>query len=240
MARTAADAALLLSVLSRPDERDPWARAGGGRHAADHAPPHPPDLSRLHVAATEDFGFAPTETVVRAAFRDRIGRLASHLRIEEAAPRCPEADRIFAVLRAVGFLGAHRDRLERHPDKVGPNVRANVEEGLRYSARDVAEALAAQAVYHRLWQDFFEDVDIVLSPAVTVSPRPWRELYPVEIDGRPTRSYYHWLALAYATTIAGHPSATIPCGTDRNGMPFGLQIVGRRGDDAGVLAVAAE
>lgn len=174
------------------------------------------------------------------AFRDRIERLGAHVRIDMATPPCAGADRIFAVLRAVGFLGAHCERLERFPDKVGPNVRANIEEGLRYSARDVAEALAAQAVYYRGWLQFFETVDFVLSPAVTVSPRPWRELYPAEIDGQPTQSYYHWLALAYATTIAGHPSATIPCGTDAAGMPFGLQIVGRRNDDAGVLAVAAE
>ncbi|MBM9593543.1 amidase [Rhodobacteraceae bacterium MCCB 386] len=244
MARTAADAALLLSVLSRPDRRDPWSQTGGGRAAAPDsaslAPLRAPDLSRLRVAATEDFGFAPTESVVREAFRDRVRRLASHLRIEHATPDCPQADRIFAVLRAVGFLGTHRDRMERYPEKVGPNVRANVEEGLRYSARDVAEALAAQAVYYRAWQNFFESVDFVLSPAVTVSPRNWRELYPAEIDGQPTQSYYHWLALAYATTIAGHPSVTIPCGTDANRMPFGLQIVGRRNDDAGVLAVAAE
>ena len=51
---------------------------------------------------------------------------------------------------------------------------------------------------------------------------------------------YHWLAMAYASTIPGHPSITIPCGMDANGMPFGLQIVGRRHDDLGVLAVAAE
>lgn len=154
-------------------------------------------------------------------------------------PKCHQANRIFAVLRAVGFLGAHRERLARLPDKVGPNVRANIEEGLRYSAADVAEALAAQSTYHRDWLTFFERHDYLLSPAVTISPRNWRELYPVEIDGRVMRSYYQWLGLAYATTISGHPSITIPCGTDATGLPFGLQIVGRRHDDAGVLAVAA-
>ncbi len=241
MARTARDAALLLSVLSRPDRRDPWARrTAGDAPAGDFARLPAPDLAGLRVAATEDFGFAPTEGLVRDAFRDRIGRLDGYLRIESVTPPCPNADRIFAVLRAVGFLGAHRQRLEQHPDRVGPNVRANVEEGLGYSARDVAEALAAQAVYYRAWSDFFQDVDIVLSPTVTVSPRDWHELYPAEINGRATDSYYHWLALAYATTIAGHPSATIPCGVDAAGMPFGLQIVGRRDGDLAVLAIAAE
>ena len=79
----------------------------------------------------------------------------------------------------------------------------------------------------------------MLAPAVTISPRPWRELYPAEIDGKPTRSYFHWLAMAYAATLAGHPALSLPVGLDRNGMPFGLQIIGPRGGDLLVLAVAA-
>ncbi|RDC70955.1 amidase [Rhodovulum sp. 12E13] len=236
MARTPGDAALLLSVLARPDARDPWSR-GGALPAALPAV----DLSALRVAATEDFGFAPTEAIVRAAFRDRVERLAPHLGpLAERAPDSTGADRIFSVLRAVGFLGHHRDLLARHPGLVGPNVRANVEEGQAYAAADVAEAIAAQGVYHRAWAAFFDEVDILLCPAVCISPRPWTELYPAEIDGVPTRSYYHWLGCAYATTLAGHPSVSIPCGRDGAGLPFGLQVVGRRHDDARVLAVARE
>ena len=70
------------------------------------------------------------------------------------------------------------------------------------------------------------------------SPRPWSELYPVEIDGKPTRTYFHWLALSYCSSLIGHPSLSLPVGLDRHGMPFGLQIVGPRGGDALVLAVA--
>jgi len=77
-----------------------------------------------------------------------------------------------------------------------------------------------------------------VSPAITISPRSWRELYPAEIDGKSTRTYFHWLALAYAVTVPGHPAISLPVGRDRNGMPFGLQIVGPRGGDALVLAVA--
>jgi len=240
MARSPEDAALLLEVLARPDRRDPWTRPFPG-HAGRFARLPAADLSHLRFAVTEDFGFAPTEGLVRAAFRDRVERLAHHLgRLEERAPDCAGADRIFAVLRGVAFLGAHRERLERFPDSVGPNVRANVEEGLAYGARDVAEALVLHGNYHRAWDAFFADVDILLAPMVTIGPRDWRELYPREIDGVATQSYYHWLALAYAATIAGHPSVSIPCGRDGNGMPFGLQIVGRRDDDAAVLAVARE
>jgi Asp-tRNA(Asn)/Glu-tRNA(Gln) amidotransferase A subunit family amidase len=95
------------------------------------------------------------------------------------------------------------------------------------------------ALYQR-WQTFFERFDVILSPSITISPRPWSELYPAQIDGRATRTYFHWLALAYVVTLVGHPAVSLPVGLDANGMPFGLQIVGRRGGDAAVLAVAAE
>lgn len=237
MARTAEDAALLLSVLSERDARDPWAHPRG---SLSHGLPEV-HLSTLRIAATEDFGFAPTEMTVRTAFRTALDRLSGALGpIAEASPDCTGADRIFAVLRAVGFLGAHRQRLAQFPDHVGPNVRANIEEGEGYSAVDVAEAFALQGAYIRNWAAFFERTDIVLCPAVTISPRPWQELYPAQIDGVPMQSYYHWLAMAYATTVAGHPSVSIPCGRDAAGMPFGLQIVGRRHADLHVLAVARE
>ena len=119
-------------------------------------------------------------------------------------------------------------------------VRANVAEGLQYSAADVARAMSGQTAIYRRWQTFFEQYDVILTPAITVSPRSWRELYPARIDGQPTRSYFHWLALAYAVTVAGHPAVSLPVGLDRNGMPFGLQIVGPRGGDALVLRVAAQ
>jgi len=97
-----------------------------------------------------------------------------------------------------------------------------------------------QTSLYRRWQSFFMHYDIIVTPAITISPRSWRELYPAEIDGVGTRSYFHWLAMAYAVTVVGHPALSLPVGLDRNGMPFGLQIVGPRGGDALVLRVAAE
>ena len=96
-----------------------------------------------------------------------------------------------------------------------------------------------QTGLHQRWQTFFNDHDLLLTPTITITPRPWTELYPLEIDGKPTRTYFHWLALAYAVTLAGHPAASLPFGLDRHGMPFGLQIVGPRGGDALVLGAAA-
>ncbi|MEF2072928.1 amidase [Consotaella aegiceratis] len=244
MARTVADTALMLSVLARPDALDPYTAVIDGHtlwNPADFARLPRRDLSSLRIAVTEDFGFALTEKIVRRAFVARAKRLQPYCgAMEETAPDCSGADRIFAVLRAVSMLGAHHANTLKYPGRYGPNIMANVAEGLSYSALDVAEAMNAQAVYHRNWQRFFETHDYILSPAVTITPRDWHELYPTAIDGVPTESYYHWLSLAYASTIPGHPSISIPLGRDEAGMPFGLQIIGARNDDLGVLAVAAE
>ena len=243
MARTVPDLALLLSAMVSDDSRDPLATTVHGtaiRRGADFATPAPIDLSRLRVALTPDFGFAPTERHIAEIFSERTGRFRHvFAHAEDATPDCSGADEAFEVLRALNFLAAHQDKVRDRPQDVGPNVRANVAEGLRYSAADAARAMALQTTMYRRWQSFFEHHDVILTPSITISPRPWRELYPSEIDGRATRTYFHWLALAYAVTLAGHPALSLPVGVDHHGMPFGLQIVGPRGGDALVLAVAA-
>ena len=242
MARTVADVGLMLSVLARPDRSDPLTPIVDGRtpwEAYSFSTLAPLDLTKQRVAFTEDFGFAPTEGVVREAFRKVVTRIAPHIEIfDEAHPASHDADRIFSVLRAIAFVG-HGRYLEKDAAKVGPNVRANVGEAFSYGMQDVYDALTAQTAYYRRWQHFFDHWDFILCPAVTISPRDWRELYPTQIDGNPTKSYYHWLAMAYASTLAGHPSITIPVGRDALGMPFGLQIVGRRHDDHGTLRMAS-
>jgi Asp-tRNA(Asn)/Glu-tRNA(Gln) amidotransferase A subunit family amidase len=243
MGRTVGDAALLLSAMACDDNRDPLATTIHGRQVRrpeDVFPPPAVDLSRLRVAITPDFGFAPTERIVVAALAEKTALFRSAFaRADDASPDCSGADETFEVLRSLHYLTTHLDNVRARPADVGPNVTANVEEGLRYSAVDVARALAQQAAIYRRWQAFFEDYDLILAPSITISPRPWTELYPSEIDGKPTRTYYHWLALAYAATLPGHPALSLPVGRDAAGMPFGLQIVGPRGGDALVLGAAA-
>jgi amidase len=244
MGRTVADAALLLGAMTSDDAADPLATTihrKTVRHAGDFSPPAPIDLSTLRVALTPDFGFAPTEHHIATVFTEKTA-LFRHVfaRADDATPDCTGTDEAFEVLRAVSFLSAHLEKVRDTPDMVGPNVRANVAEGLRYTAEDIARAFAMQTTLYHRWQSFFERYDVILAPAITVSPRSWRELYPAAIDGKPTRTYFHWLAMAYAVTVVGHPAISLPVGLDRNGMPFGLQIVGPRGGDALVLRVANE
>jgi amidase len=243
MARTVADTALLLSAMASDDSGDPLATTVQGQTVRSPERFYPVadiDLSALRVAFTPDLGFAPTERTVRDAFAAKTGLFRHVFAVaEDASPDCSGTDETFEVLRALTFLTAHGDKVRNTPDKVGPNVRANVAEALRYTIEDVARAMATQTqLYHR-WQSFFSRYDVMLAPSITVSPRSWRELYPAEIDGKPTRTYFHWLAMAYAVTVVGHPALSLPVGLDSNGMPFGFQIIGPRGGDAIVLRVAA-
>jgi Asp-tRNA(Asn)/Glu-tRNA(Gln) amidotransferase A subunit family amidase len=238
MARTVEDTALLLSVMARHDSRDPLSpprTTGRGIYPVRHI-----DLSRVKAAFTPDFGFAPTELHIRevfaektALFRQAFGAAA------DTSPDCAETDAIFETERALDFIANHRERVRTRPADVGANVRTNVEAGLKLTAQDIAEAGARRTALYRRWQAFFRDFDVIITPTITISPRPWTELYPSGIDGRPTRTYFNWLALAYAVTLTGHPAISIPVGLDRHGMPFGMQIVGPRGADAYVLGVAA-
>ncbi len=242
MARTVADTCLLLGAIASDDVSDPLAYSVRGRTIRDAASFYPPafiDLSRLRVALTPDFGFAPTERHIQEVFAEKTG-LFRHVfaHAEDASPDCTGTNEAFEVLRSLSFLAAHADKVRDRAQDVGPNVRANVAEGQGYTAANVADAMVAQTRIYQRWQSFFQHHDVILTPSITISPRPWRELYPSEIDGRPTRTYFHWLALAYAVTLTGHPAISLPLGTDRHGMPFGLQIVGPRGGDALVLAVA--
>ena len=243
MARTVPDLCLLLSTMVSDDGCDPLATTIHGktvRRPEDFAMPAEIDLASLRVAVTPDFGFSPTERHIRAVLAEKVG-LFAHLfaGVDDATPDCSGTDEVFEVLRSVAFMAGMYERVRDTPELVGPNVRANVEEGLTYSALDVTKALKQQTVLYKNWQRFFEGYDVILSPAVTLSPRPWSELYPAEIDGTPTRTYFHWLANAYAVTTVGYPAISLPVGLDHAGMPFGLQIVGPRGGDAKVLAVAA-
>ena len=244
MARTVPDVCLMLASMVSDDARDPLATTVHGtrvRRPADFIRPAPGRSQRAARRGHAGFRLRADRAAHPRTCSPRRPGCSAHLfaAAEDTTPDCTGADEAFEVLRAVGFLDAHLERVRTRPEDVGPNVRANVEEGLRYSAADVARALSLQTALYRRWQDFFSGFDVILAPSITISPRAWSELYPAEIDGKPTRTYFHWLALAYAVTLAGHPAVSLPVGRDRNGMPFGLQIDRSARRRCAVLSVAA-
>ena len=236
MARDVPDLLLLLQSQAGFDSRDPFS---GPVDPALMQPIRPADLSSLRVAFSTDLGFAPVDARIADTFRDRCGRFASVFR--EAAWRDPDmagADEAFEIVRALGFLAAHGANYEKRRDMLGPNIVQNVEQGLGYSAADAARGQVMQTRIFRAFQQFFRDVDVLISPMTSVVPFPVEEWHPVEIGGRTMRTYFHWLAPAYGITLTAHPAISIPCGLDPTGTPFGLQVTGPYRGDRFTLEVA--
>ena len=235
MGRSVADAHLLLRAQAGHDPRDPFSHPG----QAVPETLHPADLSTLRVALSADLGCAPVAREIRSVFADRTATFRHAFgEAQERDPMMQGVHDAFEVTRGVNFVAAHRERLERHRDRLDRNVIDNTERGLAYDLGDVARAHATQTRIHAAFHDLFEEVDVLICPAAAVTPFPHDQLFVEEIDGEAMPTYMRWLAITYALTMALPAAAAIPCGVDGYGMPFGLQVVGPQGSDARVLSVA--
>ncbi len=236
MARSVADLALLYQAMAADDPRDPLAYPieTEGLYPLDDI-----DLGTLKVAISEDLGFAPVDNDIRTTFRNAVGKIdTSFASTNQSDPPMDGADEAFEVTRAINFIAAHKQTYYENPDVLGPNIIANIEQGLLMNMTDVANGMAAHTRIYRQFVAFMEDYDILICPAMSVPPFPHGQLYPAEINGESLRTYFHWLALAYGLTLTSHPVVCLPCGLDHTGMPFGIQVCGRRGGDVRVLAIA--
>jgi amidase len=198
-------------------------------------------LAGLRIAISEDLGFARVDDGIRRVFRQAMARVrGAFAHAEDRDPPLDDsANEAFEVTRAINFVAAHAETYSSRPESLGPNVSANLEQGLGMSLKDVAGAMKAQTTLYRRFLEFMADYDALLCPAMAVPPFPHAQLYVEAIDGERMRTYFHWLALAYGLTLVAHPVACIPCGRDHTGMPFGIQVCGRRYGDDRTLAIAA-
>jgi amidase len=237
MGRNVADTALLFAAMAAIDARDPLSHAPP---PAEPWAPEPVDLCSLRVAISEDLGFAPLDHGIRDTFRVAVARFADvFAAAEEHDPPLDGADEAFEVTRAINFLAAHADNYRSRRELLGPNIVANVEQGLGMSLEDAARAMRHHSALYRRFLDFMAGYDVLICPAMSVPPFPHKELHPTQINGEPLRTYFHWLAPAYGLTLTGHPVVCLPCGRDHTGMPFGIQVCGRRFGDWRVLGIAA-
>jgi Asp-tRNA(Asn)/Glu-tRNA(Gln) amidotransferase A subunit family amidase len=236
MGRTVGDTALLFAAMAGTDHRDPlsWPRVSPSQLETI-------DLGSLRVAISEDLGFAPVDDGIRQVFHRAIAQIRGVFAgaDDRDPPLDGSAHDAFEVTRAINFLAAHVNTHRDRPHMLGPNVTANVEQGLAMSLEDVATAMKAQTTLYRHFLEFMTEYDVLICPAMAVPPFPHEQRYVEEINGQRLRTYFHWLALAYGLTLVAHPVACIPCGRDHTGMPFGVQVCGRRFCDGRTLAIAA-
>jgi amidase len=237
LARTVPDIALALDGMARHDPRDPVSRprVASTYLTAAQAPRRP-----VRAAFSMTLGLATVDRVVQAVTRGALNRLSSAgLEVEEAHPDLTASDRAFRTLRAFQFAAQHRDTLGKYRDLLKPEIVWNMDEGLKLTAVNLAEAEADRARLRLAMIDFLDTHGILITPTAPVEPFPVEQRYVAEIAGRKLETYIDWLVLGYAVTICGCPAISIPCGRTPGGLPVGLQLVGKPYGEAELLSTAA-
>ena len=240
MARTVADIALLLMVLSGPDPRVPL--------ALDTAPPvaEPDqiagllerDLRGVRVAWSADLGL-PAQPAVRETLAPARQLLAGlGCEVTDAAPDLSGADFVFRTWRAFRFATNLGPLLRQHPGQIGPNVTWNIERGLELSVADLSRATLWQAALAERVSAFFDSYEVLACPVTQVVPFDVTVDWVHDIDGQPQNTYLDWMASAYLISVTGLPAISVPAGFTPDGLPVGLQLVGRRRADWALLGVA--
>ena len=237
MGRSVEDAALLLSALAGPDPRVPISLPEPG---SAFAPPLDADLGAPVVAwAPAAGGTMPFDPVVPAIVdASRAVFESLGCRTEEAFPDLADAREIFFTLRAHGYAADQGELLAEHRDDIKRTVVWNIEEGLKLTWADLARADRLRTDLGARVAGFFQRYDYLVMPVSQVPPFDVDLEYPTEIVGVPMPTYLDWMESCWCITVTGGPAISVPCGVTAQGLPVGLQIVGRRGDDLGVLRLA--
>ena len=239
MARTVADVALMLSTIAGPDDRAPLSYEVDTSQFIRAV--KAPSIKGWRVAWTPDLhGLIPVDPEVARVAQDALPVLrALGARVETACPDFSEVNEIVRATRGVAMVALHADKLPQWRERMQENLVRDIEQGLALTASEIARAEVLRCLlWHRV-QAFMATRDLLVLPTVAVPPFPVEQPYPTQINGKPLDNYTQWLYLTYGITVTGLPAISVPCGFTRAGLPVGLQIVGRRCQDAAVLRAAA-
>ena len=237
MARSVPDIALMMTGCVGNDERDPMANPCNPRAFLDL---EPANLKKVRVAWTEDFGgVAPLDEGIRGCFQKIIGALKNTFQSLDARnPDFSDARDCFWTLRCVNYVASHKTRYEKHRDILSQNIIANVEAGEKMSLSDVSTAETQWRKIYRDFQVFFENIDLLIVPGNATPAFRIDDGIPREINGKKMENYMDASLIRSALTLTGHPVLALPCGYDHLGLPFGVQLVGKRRGDLELLEIA--
>jgi amidase len=239
MARNVADAALMLSVMAGLDDRAPLSYDVDT--AAFTRAVKNPSVKGWRVAWSLDLGgLALLDHEVAAIVRDAAAVFTKlGARVEQAAPDMSDVPEIVRLTRGFLMVARHGDRLEKHRDVLQAGLVENTEQGLRLTSREVAEGELLRTQQWERVQAFMAEHELLITPTAAVPPFPIDQPHPLQVNGQPIGKAMARSFLTYAFSVLGLPAISIPCGFTRQGLPVGLQIVGRRRGDAAVLTAAA-
>jgi aspartyl-tRNA(Asn)/glutamyl-tRNA(Gln) amidotransferase subunit A len=236
MARTVRDAALLFSVMAGPDERDPQSLPDTGE---DFVGATEGEIHGLRVAWSADLGYAAVDPEVHylcAAASKLFENLGCV--VEEAHPGFEDPEPLFLDLTAPLRAAVCGPYLAQWQDQMDPILVKRIARTQGTTAVEYEEATHRRTTLWHIVRRFFERYEVLLTPTIAVPPFEIGMDFPAEIAGRAVSSPLAWFPFTFPFAMTGQPAISVPCGWTQEGLPVGLQIVGRRFADATVLRVA--
>jgi len=236
MTRTVKDAALMMTVMAGPDERD---RLSLPAQDIDYLGATEGTLRGLRVAWSPNLGYAHVDPEV-AQITEAAVKAFSDLgcQVEQADPGFENPEPFFSVLWIGGIGTMVSEYLPQWEPLMDPGLVKFAKQVYNLTAREYVQATFKRVEHWQKVRKFFENYDLLLTPSVAVPAFPVGIESPPEIAGHKI-SWTEWTPFTYPFNLTGQPAATVPCGWTREDLPIGLQIVGRRYDEATVLRASA-
>lgn len=235
MARTVRDVALMLSVTGVADPRDRYSWSEGHDYLANLNP----DLKGVRVAWSADLGYAEVDHEV-AGIVAEAAKVFTELGcdVDDDHPDQPDPWPLMRVIFSMSQLQSHLDDLDEVRDKIDPGRFPMLEYAQSLSAADYQRVMRDWNDYYQAVREFMEGYDLLITPTMATTAFIAGEDQPREINGKSTSSL-GWTGFGYPFNLTGQPAMTVPCGFTEDGLPVGLQIVGRWHADQSVLNAAA-
>ncbi|HEY7032947.1 MAG TPA: amidase, partial [Thermomicrobiales bacterium] len=229
LSRTVRDGAMLLGVMAGYDPRDAYSAP---QPPVDYVAACDGGIRGLRVAWSPDLGYAAVDPTVRA-IAERAARRFADLGcvVEEADPGWSDPWQLFHTIFYALMGGVMEKYLPEWREKMDPGLVRIVEVGREVAAFDVGRAQAARNELRQAAHRFFGRYDLLLTPTMTLPPFALGIDFPSEVGGQPV-SGMQWTAFTFPFNLTGQPAASVPAGWTEDGLPVGLQVVGRRWEDA--------
>lgn len=243
MARTVADVALMLDVVSGAHRADPYSIGRGSTNALAALQGQTEEISREKVAWRPLVGNRLLDTEVRQCCEAAITAFRElGITVEQRDEPVANAGPAWRVLQQSNWAARFHGRLEDVAAQLDPSFVEGIRAGGAYSGHDLLQATYKRTQYFRAVQDWFEAYDLVLTPTCSRPPLPVEAgaLDPITINGEDAGDMREsWVPYLNLFDLTGHPAVSVPCGFTSSGLPIGLQIVGRWHEDTLVLKAAA-